>query len=559
MPTPTSSRPPSQSRTFATFCKTSLPRLSASGFRFSLISSLLRAVHLPCLFGAFVYDDVKLIPEHQLIASEGFATQIWSRDYGLEFRDTPLGFYRPLFMSIVWLIHTLAGPNAIAFHLFSLGIFCLATYLVTRLALTITPRSPLLAIAVGTLYALHPARVETVSLVMSLPDLIVEICALGLLLQMVGSKPLAPWRALGSGVILATIAGLSKESTFFIFPALALTAIAHALLRKRFRTSALSWLGVGALLGLLPALLLRAHAGIQAPTSFPTMLVAMWGERARPVLGTLAHACKEIILPGPVVFWRLLPSAPVSVAATLALALLFILCALLWLGALRNKEPILPLLAAWLGANLVTLSMLGANSYAYSQRYLTVAPALLLLGIGGRLLARRLASPHLKQAALLALVLYLSLHGFFTFTGSLTCQSQTRFFIAMRDANPTDVIPWGAVAESFNREQRPAHEVEACIRKATELDPTHPQISPLHDMLIKRHLDDQSFGEALRIVDEACQRFPADSDKMVLRSVALASLGRFEEALAQIDAAIAAAPDNSAYQTLRKQITANAP
>ena len=31
--------------------------------------------------------------------------------------------------------------------------------------------------------------------------------------------------------------------------------------------------------------------------------------------------------------------------------------------------------------------------------------------------------------------------------GGLTCRTQTRFFTAMRDANPQDVIPWGALAE----------------------------------------------------------------------------------------------------------------
>ena len=38
----------------------------------------------------------------------------------LEFRGTPLGFYRPLFMSAIWLTHTATGPSPLAFHLLSL-------------------------------------------------------------------------------------------------------------------------------------------------------------------------------------------------------------------------------------------------------------------------------------------------------------------------------------------------------------------------------------------------------------------------------------------------------
>ncbi len=544
-----------------------LSRLSTSGFRFLFIPALLLLAHLPVIFSAFVYDDVKLIPEHPLLAADGFGADLWGRDYGLEFKGTPLGFYRPIFMSVVWLTHTLAGPSPVIFHLISLLAFCLATLLVTRLALSLAPRSPPLALAAGCLYALHPARVETVSLVMSLPDLIVEICALGLILQLVSRRSSPVWRGLLSGALLSTLACLSKESAYFIFPALGITALAHALWNKQWRWSAYTAIATGSLLGPLPALLLRHHAGIQPPNTLSDTLVAMWGERALPVLTTWGHALHEIIIPGPVVFWRLLPAGPASRVAPLALLLLLILCALLWLRSLRAKSPMVPLLTGWLGANLVTLSLLGAEGYPYSQRYLAVAPALLLLAIGLRTLIDKgialsgttVVPRRLKHLALLTLITYLAMHGAHTLSGSLTCRTQTRFFTAMRDANPQDVVPWGAVAQSINRDHGPATEIEACIHEATRLDATHSQIPALHDMLIKRYLDDQHPADALRIADWSIPLFPTDTDKWGLRAVALASLARFDEALTQLDAAIAAAPTNTHYQLLRQQIAANSP
>ncbi len=560
---PTTPLPSGTLATFASFCKSSLSRISTSGFRFSLISSLLIIVHLPALFSDFVYDDIKLIPEHPQLAAASFGTELWGRDYGLEFRGTPLGFYRPLFMSAIWLTHTATGPSPLAFHLLSLLTFCLATLLVTRLALAIAPRSPPLALVAGCLYALHPARVETVSLIMSLPDLIVEICALGFILQLLRQRPTPIWRALIIGTVLTTVACLSKESAFFIFPAIGVTALCYTLRKRTPRSSATFAMSGGALLGLLPALLLRHQAGIQPPNALPDTLVALWGERAVPVLATIAHGIKEIIIPGPVVFWRLIPDSSVNLLAPLALLLLFALCALLWLRSLRAATPALPLLTAWLGANLITLAMLGAEAYPYSQRYLAVAPALLLLAYGGHALIRKLLSgttvlpARLKGLALLALVTYLALHGIHTFAGGLTCRTQTRFFTAMRDANPQDVVPWGAVAESINRDHGPVSEVEACIREATDIDPTHYQIPALHNMLLKRYLDDQRPADTLRIADWSIPLFPTDTDKWVLRAVALASLSRFDEALTQLDAAITASPTNPNYKTLRDQISAN--
>ena len=112
----------------------------------------------------------------------------------------------------------------------------------------------------------------------------------------------------------------------------------------------------------------------------------------------------------------------------------------------------------------------------------------------------------------------------------------------------------GGLAELRDAQGGPAEEIEVLVRDATDVDRRHEQVPRLHNLLIKRYLSDGRYADALRCADWSLSIWPDDWDKMALRAVALSGLGRREAALAALDAALAAQPDNAAYRQLRREI-----
>jgi tetratricopeptide (TPR) repeat protein len=550
---------------------TGLGRACASVLARTWVPPVLAGIvfHLPALFCTFVYDDVSLVAEHPRLGSTSFLGELWQRDYGLEFAGEPRGFYRPLFMAMVWLLRNLCGASPLAFHLFSLAVFSLAVYLVVRVAETFdrdgTRILPLLA---GVLYAVHPARVEVVSLVMSLPDLLVECGTLGMVLLLAraagASSPSAPRLALACGG-LALAAALCKESTFFLVPAVVLTAALHAARTPGTARRIILPAAAAALAGLGAALLLRGAAHVQAPVPLTaTARSLLFGGRAADTLLGLLLAARDVVVPGPVVFWRTVYAAHIPGAAfLLALAALGFCGA--WLCALRRNRLLPALLVAWLGAGAANLALLFAAGYAYSQRYLAFAPVAILLCLLLRaaldLLARRVPFPacaapgRCRTFAVLAVSAFLSAQGAFALAGSATCLTPLSFFLAMERASPADVMPVGAVAQTLNRVGT-ADEVEERVRRAAALDPAHPQVPRLQNMLIQRYLAERRFEDARRCAAWARGMYPADADKQALHAVALANLGRPDLARQEVEAILAKHPDHAGARQLRDQILA---
>lgn len=561
------------------------------------------AFHLPSLFCAFVYDDVTLVAEHPRLGSSSFLAEIWQRDYGLEFVGEHRGFYRPAFMTLVFVLRNLFGASPLVFHLFSLAVFCLAIYLVVRVASVFDARGArVLPMVAGVLYAVHPARVETVSLVMSLPDLIVECCALGMVLLLVepgsigpplhamavGNKARPPagegrpfereadgraaaragvwgrlgeWRAALACGALALLASLSKESAFFIVPAVMGTAFLFALRggvpqRQRLLSSV-----AAALVALVAGFLLRSMAHVHAPVPLATtardLLV---GGRADDTVLALLLALRDVVVPGPVVFWRNVVDTHVPGAACL---LLLFGAAITggWYSALRRAHLALALLVAWLGANAVSLTLLVASGYVYAQRYLAFAPVAILLCLAVRAVTARAVrrvpggalSPRQVRLAGLFAAMYLTALGAFTLAGSATCLTPLSFFLAMQRANPADVVPLGAVAETLNKVGA-VEDVEPCVREAAWLDPTHPQVPRLQNMLIQRYLADGRYPDALRCAQWAIGMYSNDADKIVLRAVALANLGQTNAARQDVEQVLARHPDHAAARQLQEQL-----
>ncbi|PYU00236.1 MAG: hypothetical protein DMG38_09055 [Acidobacteria bacterium] len=143
---------------------------------------------VPCLLGLFLYvrtlgfgfifDDRPLIADNPQVQSWDYlprllTTHLWS--YNSE--DSPIPQYRPVFS--VWLlaVHTFGGLSKWFWHLCSLGLHVLATYLVFWLALRLL-KNTLAASGTALVFAVHPIHIEPVSWVSSSNELLYTILVL---------------------------------------------------------------------------------------------------------------------------------------------------------------------------------------------------------------------------------------------------------------------------------------------------------------------------------------------------------------------------------------------
>ena len=320
--------------------------------------------------------------------------------------------------------------------------------------------------------------------------------------------------------------------------------------------------GLALLFGLAAAgavrVLGQVHASVPL-TAIPRHLLAHESTRA---LVNVAMAVRDLVVPGPVVFWRLLP-AGASVASASLLAVFLLCIGWLWARFIRGERLAGALLTAWFGASLASLVVLSAGAYAYSERYVAAAPAIIGLCAAvaaaqrtllGRVSPDRAAA--VRRIAGMAVVAYVSVHAGFAVAGTAQCRNPRTFFSAMAAANPTDVIPLCAWAETLN-EWGTAEEMELTVSRVTALDARHSKVPLLHNLLVKRYLNDGRYRDALRCADRSIEIYPGDPDKLALRAAAQAYLGNPDGAIQSIRQAIRAAPGNAAYRTLEAQIEAN--
>ena len=131
------------------------------------------AIFANILGADFVYDDITLIKENPFMDSwasitEAFRLPYW-RITGDERNWT--SYYRPIGGALLVILNQIGGGSPAPFHATSLLLHLACTLLVTGLALQLQwPRR--VAIAAGTLFALHGVHVEAVAWISALPDLL---------------------------------------------------------------------------------------------------------------------------------------------------------------------------------------------------------------------------------------------------------------------------------------------------------------------------------------------------------------------------------------------------
>lgn len=541
--------------------------------------------HLPALFSGFVWDDRALVMTHPRLADPSFARDIFQRDYGLELAArTPVGYYRPLLMLVNLALYQAFGPHPLAYHLFSLLLLCLSAVLVARLCWLLTDkRSLLLPVLAGGLYAAHPARTEVVSLFMSAPDLILECLGLAFLLLVAKAVRQAPVSSrrrsapLFLAVILALAAGLTKESAFLVFSALGATLIVSGVMLGRFSRSLrpaeggignaspspapLLLIAVALFIGLAVALALTHSAQIQRPSAF-LYVKALFGQGSGPAASGALLSAASLLFPSYPVFMSqaAFPSSWLS-AAGIAL-LLATLSALVIRFLVRRRIPE-ALLLAWFSASLVNVMLTRSVFLPFSQRYLSVAPAMvglvLLADHYGPILKEKIPSAvgrHLTRPVLISLgSFYVLAHGWFTGIGSYQCTDQQLFFTFMATEQPSLAYPRIALAHILFNERGNLEKAEAWARDAIRLAADDPETRQLGLLLARKNIQEKHLAAAAQWADWTLEKLPNCGEAWFLKALANALMDDPASAEKAIRKAVDLEQDNREYLDLSRQIT----
>lgn len=129
-------------------------------------------VYLPSLNGSFVVDDVPTIQNNPYLLDAShlgqfFTKGVWASS-ALQNDSVPI--YRPMYLLVEWVNHHLWGDKPFGYHLVSMLLHVLNVALVYVLIRKLSAASGLAAAIGAALFALHPARVESVAWMSGITD-----------------------------------------------------------------------------------------------------------------------------------------------------------------------------------------------------------------------------------------------------------------------------------------------------------------------------------------------------------------------------------------------------
>src|SRR6476661_9984549 len=172
------------------------------------------AIYLPTVNYAFVSDDNAQITRNVRVHSwkllpEFFTAPVW-KDTGFHNSAIPAPYYRPLFL--VWLtaIYTLFGGNVAAWHLSTILLFAVSTWLVYLLAHELTGHW-IIAVIAALIFAVHPIHLESVAWVSGVTDPVLAMPFLGTLICHLRWRRSGDRRLRIAAAVLCGLALLSKE------------------------------------------------------------------------------------------------------------------------------------------------------------------------------------------------------------------------------------------------------------------------------------------------------------------------------------------------------------
>lgn len=135
------------------------------------------------LFCGFVDDDFPQIVNNRQVQSWAYLPKLLSSNLWSQLSDRPGQFYRPIFSVWMLLVHTCGGLAPWFWHLSSILLHVVATWLVFRICRRLTGNDAA-ALAAAAIFAVHPIHVDAVSWVSASCELLFAISALAAMLTL---------------------------------------------------------------------------------------------------------------------------------------------------------------------------------------------------------------------------------------------------------------------------------------------------------------------------------------------------------------------------------------
>lgn len=162
----------------------------------------------------FVYDDLPQIVNNPMVHSWDNVPRFFTEHVWAQMGQTG-NYYRPLFL--LWLLvnYSLFGLHPFAWHLVSVALHLIATWLVYRFAWRLMQDRLASAIA-ALIFGLHPAHIESVAWVSGVTDPLMTIFVLGAILAYLRARAEKSrgWWTLA--VVLYALGSLAKETAVLL-------------------------------------------------------------------------------------------------------------------------------------------------------------------------------------------------------------------------------------------------------------------------------------------------------------------------------------------------------
>jgi protein O-mannosyl-transferase len=315
------------------------PFSSDALLRFSFLAVI--AAYAQTINFGFVYDDFPEIAANPWLQSWSGLRLIFTQ-HSAAFLDTavPARHYRPLYLAWLWAVQHLLGSAPGWFHLAAVLTHIAAVCLAYQLARKLLQDSLTAAIA-ALLFALHPAKVETIAWISGATEPLQAVFLFAALIAYIYARARPSWLPISAACFAAAL--LTKE-TSIVFPAIVI-AYEATIARKPGTSWRPAALRLATLLLVLAAFLVLRTAILHGA-----------GDTAVPqsparVLFTAPLACwlllRQLLLPyGLSAFYPILTVAKFSVIYFLLPAVgLIVLAVLYWRWA--RGVPVLQFPAAW--------------------------------------------------------------------------------------------------------------------------------------------------------------------------------------------------------------------
>lgn len=401
-------------------------------------------IYVPSLSYGFIHDDHSQIVRNPQVHSWDYLPRLLSTDVWSQKGAEHIGYYyRPFFSLYLLIVHTFADASPWFWHLSSVLLHVVATYLVFQVCLELLGNVAVACVA-ASLFAIHPIHIESVCWISASNELLYTAFLLASLLVFLRTLRArtggSSWIWLSVALWLASL--LSKETALAMLPVFFLIAFLRAGQlsgwRKRLRESLR--LGVpylaAAMIYLIVRWLVLGRAGLETGEQ-------TWGQVLFTSPSVIVFYAEKLFWPTGLSGFYLNPlfSAPTLRMWIELLVILLSVGALTWYGVKRSQAvalatcllvlPIIPVLA---GMRVFQQGNLAHDRYLY----LSSTGMCILVG----LLAKHLlvSSPTVKTVSMAFGFIALLTCFWLTVTQERFYQNDEVFYQRGLQVNPTNVL-----------------------------------------------------------------------------------------------------------------------